>query len=382
VEADGSVYFNAPAMRAVMFVLLDKRDRAIKRMRSFTTFMPGETISCLGCHERRTRVEAPAVSTTLACRRAPSTPQLPPGTPRYAIVDYPRDVQPILDKHCVRCHHAGSKLPDLSGGATPRDFLGRDLLARMTPLGGQSRGNDDPYAFGSGASKLLDMLQTGHHDVQLTESEFNLLRLWIDTGMWQHGTHAAMALDRHCGFAASDDPVGSKRYEAVIGADLLQRHCDPCHTPQKRSKGELWRSILKSDRVDLSTIDESRLLLAPLAKSAGGLGLCRDKETVEAGKGGVFTSKDDPDYQLLRKEIEVVRDITYPGGFHWEAGFRTNPIYVREMKRYGVLGPDVDTEAPLDPWLTDQTYYELFYPECSDIVTRAGLSPPELVQRQ
>jgi hypothetical protein len=121
-----------------------------------------------------------------------------------------------------------------------------------------------------------------------------------------------------------------------------------------------------NDNVDLSAIEESRLLLAPLATEAGGLGLCRDKDSVEAGEGKVFADKSDPDYEALKKEIENIRDVTYPGGFHWQPGYRTNPIYIREMKRYGVLKPDYDPEVAIDPWEIDQQYYELFYPRQLD----------------
>ncbi len=54
VEADGSAFFEVPACRPVFFVALDKNDRPVKRMHSFVSVMPGETTSCIGCHEPRT----------------------------------------------------------------------------------------------------------------------------------------------------------------------------------------------------------------------------------------------------------------------------------------------------------------------------------------
>ncbi len=350
VEPDGSAHFEAPAMRALMFVLLDDKDRAIKRMRSFTTLMPGETASCVGCHEQRTMIKAPASQDLLALQRPPSTPELPKGTPRFGIVDYGRDVQPIVDKHCVKCHNHSDKL-NLSGGITPRiGYIGVRALSRLAPVGGNSRGNDPPYQFGSGASKLMQMLDAGHGKAKLSDEEMNIIRLWIDLGTWHHGTHAAMGLDRECGYGASDDPQAKKRYDALIDAAALQR-CDTCHEPQKSSK-QVRRKYLDDENVNLSRIELSRLLLAPLSKNAGGLELC---------KGGVFADKSDPDYQALRKEIEKVRDASYPRGFHLQPGFRGNPIYIREMKRYGVLPEDFDPDTPIDPFEVDQRYYQLFH---------------------
>jgi hypothetical protein len=99
----------------------------------------------------------------------------------------------------------------------------------MTPLGGNVIGNDAPYEYGSGNSKLLDMLRDGHGKVKLSEEEFNMFRLWIDSGMWQHGTHAAMSLDEWTRFVASDNEEGKKRFAATLDADILKRRCDTCH---------------------------------------------------------------------------------------------------------------------------------------------------------
>jgi hypothetical protein len=53
VEPDGSAYLEVPAMRPLFFVAFDGKDRAVKRMHSFLTVQPGETIGCVGCHEQR-----------------------------------------------------------------------------------------------------------------------------------------------------------------------------------------------------------------------------------------------------------------------------------------------------------------------------------------
>ena len=54
VEPDGSAYLEVPALRSLFFVALDEHDNSVKRMQSFLTVMPGETTSCVGCHEQRT----------------------------------------------------------------------------------------------------------------------------------------------------------------------------------------------------------------------------------------------------------------------------------------------------------------------------------------
>ena len=60
VEADGSVYFEAPAGESLYFQLLDEHYRALHTMRSFTGVMPGERRGCVGCHEMHSTAPPPA----------------------------------------------------------------------------------------------------------------------------------------------------------------------------------------------------------------------------------------------------------------------------------------------------------------------------------
>ena len=51
IEKDGSVCFEMPANTPVSFQPLDGEGRALQLMRSWTVGMPGERVSCTGCHE-------------------------------------------------------------------------------------------------------------------------------------------------------------------------------------------------------------------------------------------------------------------------------------------------------------------------------------------
>jgi hypothetical protein len=104
VESDGSAYFEVPAGRQFFFVALDDKDLSIKRMQSFTTVMPGEVLSCVGCHENRNKTPDFKLSNNLmALKRPPSRIQTFDGYPD--VLDFNRDIQPILNKYCVECHN-------------------------------------------------------------------------------------------------------------------------------------------------------------------------------------------------------------------------------------------------------------------------------------
>jgi hypothetical protein len=105
VEADGSVYFEAPAGESLFFQLLDPHYRALHTMRSFSGVLPGERRSCVGCHKMHSA--APLAKSGLALRRPPTAISPPPwGTES---IGYQRFVQPVLERYCGECHQGKGK---------------------------------------------------------------------------------------------------------------------------------------------------------------------------------------------------------------------------------------------------------------------------------
>ena len=101
VEADGSAYFEVPAGRPLFFVALDEKDLSVKRMQSFTQraarrSRPAASAATSSARGRPRRSGRPRL---LALRRPPSRIEPFAGLPD--VLDFPRDIQPILDRHCV-----------------------------------------------------------------------------------------------------------------------------------------------------------------------------------------------------------------------------------------------------------------------------------------
>jgi len=108
IHADGSVHFLAPAGQALFFQLLDDRQRCLQVMRSFTGVMPGEVRGCMGCHEQTSAAMGiRAVAAAALCR--PPASLTPPPWGAGVSVGYERFVQPVLDRHCGKCHQGGGK---------------------------------------------------------------------------------------------------------------------------------------------------------------------------------------------------------------------------------------------------------------------------------
>jgi len=353
VEPDGSAYMELPALRSLFFVALDTDNLSVKRMQSFVTVMPGETTSCVGCHEQRTNTPHAINETSLlALRRAPSRIQPFRGVPE--VFDFPRDIQPILDKHCTECHDYDERpagdVP-LVGAYGP--WYSHSYYALMAcgliAHGRDADGNRAPRSIGSSASLLLKLLDGSHHDARLSELECAKVRLWIESGAPYAGTYAALGT----GLVSVRPP-----------AELLVDRCGRCHKFGEDRRGFKFpfRRYPKELVYNLSDPARSPILLAPLAKSAGGWGVC-DAETAKKGvtktQPVAFADTNDPDYQKLLAEISGLGDKLNQMKRFEMPDFRPTQHYVREMKRFGILPESFDlVSEPIDVYDTDQRYWK------------------------
>jgi len=105
IEKDGSIAMEVPPGEAIYFQMLDAKKQAIHVMRSFTGVMPGEVRGCFGCHESKlkTRGNLPLPNQSIAMKKGPQKPT-EPSWGYDTSISYLRFVQPVLDKHCGKCH--------------------------------------------------------------------------------------------------------------------------------------------------------------------------------------------------------------------------------------------------------------------------------------
>ena len=364
VEPDGSAYFEAPANRPIFFVALDEQGLSVKRMQSFTSVLPGETTSCVGCHEHRGHAPLMGASTApMATRRPASRIEPFEGVPD--VIDFPTHVQPILDKHCVPCHNyekfAGRVA--LTSDYGPRIGSRRYthgywtlLLRKQFIDGGNGTGNRAPRTIGTGASPIMQKILKRHHAVKLSPVETRTVANWIDTGAAYAGTYASLLTT-----------TGPTVHSLVWGA--MGRRCGKCHnkdgmrlpTNCRASRPSHLGRIIPPGAGRFATPllfnesrpAKSRALLAPLAKEAGGYGIC---------PGPVFKDTKDPDYQRLLKALDAPKKYLEVAKLYHMPGFKPNKHYVREMRRYGVLPATFDVEKdPIDVFETDQAYWRTMW---------------------
>jgi hypothetical protein len=185
VAEDGSAYFEVPSDKFVYFQLLDENKMMVQSMRSGTIVQSGEVASCTGCHE--SRLKAPPRSKggkPLAIQRPPSRLAGWQGEPR--LFSYMKEVQPVFDRLCVGCHDygkdAGSKL-NLARDRTNTFNASYNELWRkqyIRAIGAGPSNIQQPYSWGSHASRLVEVIRAGHENVKLTGAEFEAIVTWID----------------------------------------------------------------------------------------------------------------------------------------------------------------------------------------------------------
>lgn len=192
VEADGSAYFEAPARTPVLFQTLDARGRAVQTMRSLVYLQPGENQSCVGCHDHRMQAPPPG-SLPLALARPPS--QIEPAPEGALPFSYPRLVQPVLDRHCVRCHDGSeADRPVLTGEPEGVFTKSYNALVSRVSFSAWNRPErnfepmTEPLRFGSLASPVVAMLDQGHGEVELSPEDEERLYTWIDANALFYGT--------------------------------------------------------------------------------------------------------------------------------------------------------------------------------------------------
>jgi hypothetical protein len=193
VEADGSAYFRVPAGKAVFFAVLDENYQALHVMRMTTTVRPGERTGCVGCHEPMGRAP-PRDRLPQAALRPASTIQPPPWGLRA--LGFPELVQPVLDRHCTRCHD-GARGPEKSFDLTApksaslalekwysdkmyQDKTSYVQLRRYVKHAPIHQYYTPPLAWGSRVSPLMDVLAKGHYGVTLGRDQWQALAAWID----------------------------------------------------------------------------------------------------------------------------------------------------------------------------------------------------------
>ncbi|MFI3294405.1 MAG: SUMF1/EgtB/PvdO family nonheme iron enzyme, partial [Rikenellaceae bacterium] len=196
VNPDGSAIFTIPANTPISLQPLDSTGAAIQLMRSWFVGMPDEVVSCVGCHEDQNLIAKPV--RTMASQQQPQEIVVPEGGVRP--FTFEREVQPILDRACVACHNSENLAGGIDytkGRMDSVDGWGHHVWSksylqfhphfyRQGPEAEMAVLN--PYEYHVNNSEMIQMLRKGHHNVELTDKEWERLITWVDFNLPYGGT--------------------------------------------------------------------------------------------------------------------------------------------------------------------------------------------------
>lgn len=209
VEEDGSAMFIIPANTPIFVQPLDEEGKALQVMRSWFTGMPGETMSCIGCHEDKNTIPVPKMNT--ASRKAPQPIKEWYGKERG--FSFRHEVQPVLDKYCISCHNQEKPgKPYLKG-----DRWIEDWTSEIGGRAGESYGGHFTVSYNNlhrfvrrpgiesdmkmlvpmdvhaDQTELMQILNKGHYNVKLDKEAEEKLICWIDFNAPFHGRRSDIA---------------------------------------------------------------------------------------------------------------------------------------------------------------------------------------------
>ncbi|MFH1919031.1 MAG: hypothetical protein ABIP48_03970 [Planctomycetota bacterium] len=320
VAPNGSAAFKVPSEVPIYFLALDGEGRALQRMRSFTHLMPGEVRGCVGCHAHRNSVTAHTKAQPAMHGKVQELQ-----TPDWGVkgFSYQEVVQGVFDRNCIECHNEREQPGgvDLAGDMTDFFNVSYDILCRTGTQGewnwiqhGSPSGPEydnvrgmSPYTewiwtingaghnvlataprrWGSPASKLAEIIRTGHPDedgkprIDVPDSDRRRVYLWLDLNVPYYGTSSSNHKAR----------LGSRRMlpldlDSTL-AEVASRRCASCH--QDGIPRKFYTRVMHPEN--------NNFLLAPLSEKAGGTQRCGNP---------VFLSTNDPDYQKILKTFEPI----------------------------------------------------------------------------
>ena len=205
VEEDGSAHFSIPANTPVFVQPLDAEGQAMQTMRSWFTGMPGERVSCIGCHAGMN--EAPPSAAARAAMMPPADIESTWLAPVRGF-NFEREVQPVLDRHCTQCHSGeeGHADPYLKGDRKISDWSSQ-IAGNAGKQGGKFTASYaelvryirrpgiesdmrvlSPMDYHFSTTELGRMLREGHHGVKLDHESFERIVTWADINAPFHGT--------------------------------------------------------------------------------------------------------------------------------------------------------------------------------------------------
>ena len=292
IDRAGSTAFEAPAGVPLQLQLLDENHMAVMTMRSLIYLHPGESLSCIGCHEQRSHSP---LSTAVRSDMTVHKPAPPAGPQYQGGFSFARTVQPVLDRYCIDCHGLGEATEKLNllGTIDGQYTKSHNALTGADGFVAIARRNQEtpfstPKQYYAHAGKLAEMLLSGHEGrVKLDTESFRRIVDWLDLNAQFYGDYSWNRKE-HRKISPDGEMALRKHIENLFGRTLSQQPIEAL--------------------LNVTMPNQSRILKAQLSKNAGGWTQIKQNP---------WPDTNDPQY---KKTLELINAAILPMNTHDHAG--------------------------------------------------------------
>ena len=194
IESDGSCCFEMPANTPISLQPLDENGCAVQLMRSWVVGMPGERVSCTGCHEdNRTSIHTKRTIADEKYFKGQIQKIKPTDADGVRPWGFTAEMWPLVRKNCFTCHGDPQKAPLAKADQGGAENKGKRLLMdtpenayRMLHPYIRRPGPESEETmltqmdWHASTSPLVQMLRKGHNGVTLADAEWMKIYEWID----------------------------------------------------------------------------------------------------------------------------------------------------------------------------------------------------------
>ena len=229
IESDGSCCFEMPANTPISVQPLDEKGQAVQLMRSWIVGMPGERVSCTGCHEdNRTSIQTKRTIADEKYFKGQMQKIKPTDGDGLRPWGFANEMFPVVRKYCLSCHGDKEKSPlakaDQGGFAEGGKLSGKRLWMGtaeeayrvLHPYihrpGPESEETMLPVMdYHASTSPLVQMLRKGHHGVKMAPEDCLKIYEWIDLNCPFHGKWSPPSLEKPDHWVQHPVPDQAKR---------------------------------------------------------------------------------------------------------------------------------------------------------------------------
>ena len=212
IEDDGSCCFEMPCNVPISLQPIDEKGQAVQLMRSWVVGMPGERVSCTGCHEdNRSSLHTKQTIADKKYFKGEIQKIKPTDKDGIRPWGFANEMFPVVKKYCLSCHGDPAKAPiakaDQGGAAEVKvgrfiDYkLSGKRIVMNTPESAyrilhpyiRRPGPESeekllpPMDYHASTSPLVQMLRKGHHGVKMQPEDCLKIYEWIDLNAPFHG---------------------------------------------------------------------------------------------------------------------------------------------------------------------------------------------------